>query len=124
MDLHEGVGRVVLPRHLGRELDPVELGGDPVESALELLLGAALSVACHLHHDLELVRRVAQGARDVERSLDGAALAHDLSRALWIGPDLGILGLGVDLLQLRCQGILVKDTPAGGGFGQAPLRSV
>jgi len=41
--------------------------------------------------------------------------AHDLPRAVLIGPDVRILCLGVDLGQLFPQRVLVKDTPASAG---------
>ena len=41
--------------------------------------------------------------------------AHDLPRAVLIGPDVRILCLGVHLGQLFPQRVLVKDTPASAG---------
>ena len=49
------------------------------------------------------------------------AAAHDLPRAVLIGPDIRILGLGIGLGELFPQRVLVKDTPAGAGCAPFPL---
>ena len=113
LDIEERIVRVHLAGEHAPELEHLELLGDAVDLADDVVERARILLfARELMQLACLVERLLDAVQRRDDGFELGALAAQILRALRIGPDGGILELAVDFLEALALDVIVKDTSA------------